>query len=159
MPVPNNPVLWVIGQGVMQSKRPFVSGGDIQLDGYTVSIDNLPSPGDRFSFGFNLDGVSDNRNALALSNLQQSNLFDRGSYQDLYGSLVEAVGTRTATANISEQANKAVLDTTAGAKASVSGVNLDEEAAKLVQFQQAYQASAQLIRVSQTIFDSLLNSV
>ncbi|MBR9868120.1 MAG: flagellar hook-associated protein FlgK [Oceanospirillales bacterium] len=156
---PTNPVPWVNEQGVTQSNQPFVSGGDIQLDGYTVSIDNLPSPGDRFSFGFNLDGVSDNRNALALSNLQQSNLFDRGSYQDLYGSLVEAVGTRTATANISEQANKAVLDTTAGAKASVSGVNLDEEAAKLVQFQQAYQASAQLIRVSQTIFDSLLNSV
>lgn len=140
------------------SPQAFTAGGEIQLDGYSVSIANLPSPGDRFSFGFNEDGVSDNRNAIALSNLQQSELLDNGSYQDVYGSLVERVGTRTASALISEQANKAVLETSTSAKDSVSGVNLDEEAVKLVQYQQAYQASAQLIRVSQTIFDSLLNS-
>lgn len=140
------------------SDQAFTAGGEIQLDGYSVSIANLPSPGDRFSFGFNEDGVSDNRNAIALSNLQQSELLDNGSYQDVYGSLVERVGTRTASALISEQANKAVLETSTSAKDSVSGVNLDEEAVKLVQYQQAYQASAQLIRVSQTIFDSLLNS-
>ncbi|WP_417223749.1 flagellar hook-associated protein FlgK [Amphritea sp.] len=142
-----------------QTVHDYSPGDDIQLEGYSVSISNMPSAGDRFNFGFNQDGVSDNRNALALSNLQQSNLFDRGSYQDIYGSLVERVGTRTATAVISEQANKAVLDTSTSAKDSVSGVNLDEEAVKLVQYQQAYQASAQLIRVSQTIFDSLLNSI
>ncbi|WP_428035653.1 flagellar hook-associated protein FlgK [Amphritea sp.] len=157
--VDENGVAMVDGSGAPLTQRPFTSGGEIQLDGYTVTIANQPKTGDRFSFDFNLDGVSDNRNAFALSNLQQTALFDRGSYQDLYGSLVEKVGTRTATAVISEQANKAVLDTTSAAKDSVSGVNLDEEAAKLVQFQQAYQASAQLIRVSQTIFDSLLQSL
>ena len=141
------------------SEEVFEPGKSIQLDGYEVTIKNLPQPGDRFSFGFNLDGVSDNSNAIALSNLQLANLFDRGSYQDVYGSLVEKVGTQTASAVISEQASKVVLNTTVGAKASVAGVNLDEEAAKLVQYQQAYQASAQLIRVSQTIFDSLLNSI
>ncbi|WP_299205304.1 flagellar hook-associated protein FlgK [uncultured Amphritea sp.] len=154
---PANPQPWP--QSAPLSNQPFESGKSIQLDGYAVTINNLPQPGDRFSFGFNLDGVSDNRNAIALSNLQQANLFDRGSYQDIYGSLVEKVGTQTASAVISEQAGKVVLDTTTGARASVSGVNLDEEAAKLVQYQQAYQASAQLIRVSQTIFDSLLNSI
>jgi flagellar hook-associated protein 1 FlgK len=157
---PNNPVVLELDPAVGPlSDQPFTSGGEIQLDGYTVTIANQPQPGDRFGFDYNLDGVSDNRNAFALSNLQQTALFDHGSYQELYGSLVEKVGTRTATAVISEQAGKAVLDTTTSAKDSVSGVNLDEEAAKLVQFQQAYQASAQLIRVSQTIFDSLLQSL
>ncbi|UTW02781.1 flagellar hook-associated protein FlgK [Amphritea atlantica] len=157
---PNNPVVLELDPLVGPlSDQAFTSGGGIQLDGFTVTIDNQPRPGDRFSFDFNLDGVSDNRNAFALSDLQQEKLFDHGSYQDLYGSLVEKVGTHTATSVISEQASKAVLDTTTSAQASVSGVNLDEEAAKLVQFQQAYQASAQLIRVSQTIFDSLLQSI
>lgn len=137
----------------------FVAGEPITLNGYDVVIDGLPSPGDRFSFTFNRDGFSDNRNALSLSNLQQQDTLDGGSYQDLYGSLIERVGTRTSTSRITMAANKAVLDSTTTAKSSVAGVNLDEEAAKLVQFQQAYQASAQLIKTSQTLFDTLLSSI
>ncbi len=144
---------------VLSSNQTYVPGTAIQLTGYAVTIDNQPRPGDRFSFEFNKDGVSDNRNALAISDLQKTDLLPDGDYQDLYGSLLERVGSRTATARISAEANQAVLKTTVGAKAGVSGVNLDEEAAKLVQYQQAYQASAQLIRVSQTLFDSLLSSI
>nr|WP_320136789.1 flagellar hook-associated protein FlgK [uncultured Amphritea sp.] len=150
---PNSPV------PVGALDQTYTAGNEIELDGYSITVANQPKAGDSFSFDFNEDGVSDNRNAFALSNLQQSHLFDQGSYQDLYGSLIEKVGTRTATAVISQQANKAVLDTSISAQSSVSGVNLDEEATKLVQYQQAYQASAQLIRVSQTIFDSLLQSL
>ncbi|RTE66867.1 flagellar hook-associated protein FlgK [Amphritea opalescens] len=150
---PNSPV------PVGALDQTYIAGNDIELDGYSITVANQPKAGDSFSFDFNEDGVSDNRNAFALSNMQQSKLFDQGSYQDLYGSLIEKVGTRTATAVISQQANKAVLDTSISAQSSVSGVNLDEEATKLVQYQQAYQASAQLIRVSQTIFDSLLQSL
>lgn len=150
---PNSPV------PVGALDQTYTAGNDIELDGYSITVANQPKAGDSFSFDFNEDGVSDNRNAFALSNMQQSKLFDQGSYQDLYGSLIEKVGTRTATAVISQQANKAVLDTSISAQSSVSGVNLDEEATKLVQYQQAYQASAQLIRVSQTIFDSLLQSL
>lgn len=137
----------------------FAAGEPITLNGYEVVIDGLPSPGDRFSFTFNRDGFSDNRNALSLSDLQQQDTLDGGSYQDLYGSLIERVGTRTSTSRITLEANKAVLDSTTTAKSSVAGVNLDEEAAKLVQFQQAYQASAQLIKTSQTLFDTLLSSI
>lgn len=155
---PSNPVVLDLGAGPLAAID-YTAGETIQLDGYDVVIGNQPQPGDRFSFTFNKDGFSDNRNALTLSDLQQTDLFDSGAYQDLYGSLVERVGTRTATARISVDANKAVLDSTVTAKSSVSGVNLDEEAAKLVQFQQAYQASAQLISTSQTLFDTLLNSI
>jgi flagellar hook-associated protein FlgK len=154
---PNNPQVYNPGNGALQNQA-FSVGGSIQVDGYKITIENTPKAGDRFRFEFNKDGFSDNRNALTISNLQNAKLLDGGSYQDVYGGLVEEVGTRTATARIASQANKSVLDSAISAKASVSGVNLDEEAAKLVQYQQAYQASSQLIRVSQTLFDSLLSS-
>ena len=155
---PDNPQVYDPGTGPMAGQT-FTAGEPIVVDGYEITIRNTPEAGDRFSFDFNKDGFSDNRNALAISGLQQEKLLDGGSYQDVYGSLVERVGTRTATARIAAQANQSVLDSSIQAKSSVSGVNLDEEAAKLVQFQQAYQASAQLIRVSQTLFDSLLGSI
>lgn len=155
---PSNPQVLDLGEGLVRNEA-YVAGQEIVFNGYSVTISNQPESGDRFSFRFNKDGVSDNRNALEISNLQQKDLLSEGSYQDLYGSLVERVGTRTATSIITENANKAVLDATVTAKSSVAGVNLDEEAAKLVQFQQAYQASAQLISTSQTLFDTLLNSI
>jgi flagellar hook-associated protein 1 FlgK len=94
-----------------------------------------------------------------LSNLQLEDVLEGGSYQDIYGSLIERVGTKTSVSVINRNASEAVLTSTQESKASLVGVNLDEEAAKLIQFQQAYQASAQLISTSQTLFDTLLNSV
>ncbi|MEH6578098.1 MAG: flagellar hook-associated protein FlgK [Amphritea sp.] len=137
----------------------YVPGATIALNGYEVVINNTPAVGDRFSVSYNTGGVSDNRNALAMSDLQFAKVIDGASYQDIYGKLVETVGTETAVAKSNVQASQAVLNVSIDQRASVSGVNLDEEAAKLVQFQQAYTASAKLISVSQTIFDSLLASI
>lgn len=156
---PTNPVALVKeGFGPLENQI-YNPGEPIELDGYNITIRNQPSPGDRFSFGYNTDGVSDNRNALLMSNLQLKDTIDGGSYQDIYGRLIEHVGTKTSVANINREASEAVLTSTQETKSSVSGVNLDEEAAKLIQFQQAYQASAQLITASQTLFDSLLSSI
>ena len=144
---------------VILANQTYTSGEEIDLQGYSVTISNSPMAGDRFSLRFNEDGISDNRNALMLSDLQEAKLNKDGAYQDMYGSLLERVGTSTASANITLAANKSVLASTQNAKASVAGVNLDEEAAKLVQFQQAYQASAQLIQASQKLFDTLISSM
>jgi flagellar hook-associated protein 1 FlgK len=127
--------------------------------GYEVVIKNQPKAGDTFTVDYNEGGVSDNRNALAMSDLQFDKTVNNASYQDRYGQLIEKVGTETAVAQINAQASKSVLDANINARDSLSGVNLDEEAAKLIQFQQAYQASAQLIRASQTIFDALISAV
>ncbi|NVK43068.1 MAG: flagellar hook-associated protein FlgK [Oceanospirillaceae bacterium] len=137
----------------------FTPGEAIELDGYSVTIANRPVAGDRFVVEYNTGGVSDNRNALALSDLQFARTNDGASFQDNYGQLIERVGTQTQVAQINAQASKAVLDANIQNRAGISGVNLDEEAAKLIQFQQAYQASSQLIRASQTIFDALLAAV
>ena len=137
----------------------FTPGQAIVLDGYEIEIRNQPVAGDRFSFGYNTGGVSDNSNALQLSNLQLADTVDGGSYQDIYGRLIERVGTKTSVAVINRDASNSVLTATQESKSALSGVNLDEEAAKLVQFQQAYTASAQLISTSQKLFDTLIGSI
>ncbi|MBA4500911.1 flagellar hook-associated protein FlgK [Marinobacterium marinum] len=142
--------------------QPFTPGEPLQLPGnygYEVVIKNQPQAGDSFTVDYNEGGVSDNRNALAMSDLQFDKTVDGASYQDRYGQLIERVGTQTAVAQINAQASKSVLDANLAMRSSISGVNLDEEAAKLIQFQQAYSASAQLIRASQTIFDALIGAV
>jgi len=155
---PNNPQALDLGNGPMVGQT-FTPGVVIELDGYNVRITNQPKAGDRFSFDYNTDGVSDNRNALLMSGLQQKGMINTQSFQDIYGSMVSKVGTETSVAQINFRSSRSVLESTMNARASVSGVNLDEEAAKLIQYQQAYQASAQLIRASQTLFDSLLSVV
>ncbi|RAU19631.1 flagellar hook-associated protein FlgK [Nitrincola tibetensis] len=155
---PNNPQALDLGDGPLVGQA-FTPGVVIELDGYNVRINNQPKSGDRFSFDYNTDGVSDNRNALLMSGLQQKGMINTQSFQDIYGSMVSKVGTETSVAQINFRSSRSVLESTMNARASVSGVNLDEEAAKLIQYQQAYQASAQLIRASQTLFDSLLSVV
>ncbi|EXJ09534.1 MULTISPECIES: flagellar hook-associated protein FlgK [Nitrincola] len=155
---PNSPQALDLGNGPMVGQT-FTPGVVIELDGYNVRINNQPKAGDRFSFDYNTDGVSDNRNALLMSGLQQKGMINTQSFQDIYGSMVSKVGTETSVAQINFRSSRSVLESTMNARASVSGVNLDEEAAKLIQYQQAYQASAQLIRASQTLFDSLLSVV
>jgi flagellar hook-associated protein 1 FlgK len=124
---------------------------------------------DQFTIDYNFDldatgqpiniGVSDNRNGLLMSDLLKQATSLEGSYQESYGRLVERVGTDTKVAQMDRQASEAVLRNMTAQRESVSGVNLDEEAVKLIQFQQAYQASAQIIRASQTIFDALIQAV
>ncbi|MEH6442283.1 MAG: flagellar hook-associated protein FlgK [Oceanospirillaceae bacterium] len=130
----------------------------LDSSGYSVTIDNVPKVGDRFEFDYNKDGVSDNRNALALSAIQTKKLLPNGSLQDHYSKIVENVGAQAATGKINLTASLAVLNSTQATLASITGVNLDEEAARLVQYQQAYQASARVITTSQTLFDTLLQS-
>ncbi|WP_415911599.1 flagellar hook-associated protein FlgK [Neptuniibacter sp. QD37_11] len=139
--------------------REYEPNTPIALSGYEVVINNRPQVGDTFQVTLNTGGVSDNRNSLLMSDLQAAKLIDGASYQDQYGLNVERVGSEAAVAQVNAKAGKSVLDANIATREGISGVNLDEEAAKLVQFQQAYQASAQLIRAAQTIFDTLLQSV
>jgi flagellar hook-associated protein 1 FlgK len=106
-------------------------------------------------------GPGDNRNALALAQLQNSRalLNGKANYQEAFNSLVGNVGTQTHSAEINSAAQQKLLDQAVQARDSVSGVNLDEEAANLIKFQQAYQAAAQLINTVNTTFDTLLGVV
>jgi len=134
---------------------------------YQVTISGRPSAGDNFSVSFNTNGVSDNRNALNLVNLQNKAVIGvnpaapdttGSSFSDSYGDLVERIGTLTSQARVDGEATGAILKQATDNRDSVSGVNLDEEAAKLIQFEQYYQASAQIIQVARNLFDTLINT-
>ncbi len=78
---------------------------------------------------------------------------------DAYAALVTGIGGRSQQAQIAAQASQAVLTQAQNTQQSISGVNLDEQAADLVSYQQAYQASAQVIATAQALFQSLINAV
>jgi flagellar hook-associated protein 1 FlgK len=134
---------------------------------YEVTISGRPQGGDNFSVSFNTNGVSDNRNALKLIDLQNRTTIGinplapattGSSFTDAYGDLVERVGTLTSQARVDGEATGAILKQATDNRDSISAVNLDEEAAKLIQFEQYYQASAQIIQVARSLFDTLINT-
>lgn len=128
--------------------------------GYEITLSGAPATGDTFNVSYNNNGAGDNRNILLLGDLQQSNTLDNGtsSFQQAFGRLVSEVGTRTQEAKINEKAAESLLNQVKDRRESISGVNLDEEAAKLIKFEQAYQASAQIIQVARTIFQTIIDS-
>jgi len=126
--------------------------------GYRARITGNPAAGDQFVIEYNSDGSGDNRNALLLAGLRDEPVMENGtaSFQDSYAQFVADVGTRSRQTEINLQATSTLRQQAESAHESVSGVNLDEEAAKLIKFQQAYQASAQVISVTSGLFQSLL---
>jgi flagellar hook-associated protein 1 FlgK len=129
--------------------------------GYSIRITGSPVTGDEFSTEYNTGGVGDNRNALLLSALASNKLMANGtaSITSSYSALVADVGTGTKQAELNSLAQNRVLDQAVSTRESLSGVNLDDEAANLVRFQQAYQAAAQVISVANSLFDTILNAV
>ena len=106
----------------------------------------------------NQSGVSDGRNALALGKLQTQNTVAGGSanYQVAYERLVSDVGNKTREIQVTGDAQTALLKQSQDARDSLLGVNLDEEAANLLRYQQAYQASAKALDIGSKLFDVIL---
>ena len=129
--------------------------------GYQAAINGQPKAGDTFTIGFNTDGKNDNRNALLMVALETQSTMQDGtmSFGDGYGKLVEEVGTKSSLSKINSEASKSLLEQSQTMRDQISGVNLDEEAADLIKFQQLYQANAQVISVARELFDTLLNSL
>ena len=138
----------------------FPTSGGID-HGYRMRITGSPAVGDVFTTEYNTDGVGDNRNALLMAELSTRKLMHNGdlSISDTYNSLVADVGVATQQAEHNSNAQQRLLDQAIARRESVSGVNLDDEAANLLRYQQAYQAAAQVISVASTLFDTLLNAV
>ncbi|MCH9670892.1 MAG: flagellar hook-associated protein FlgK [Gammaproteobacteria bacterium] len=136
----------------------FVSGAPISFNGWTVVVTGTPAVDDTFTIEPNLGAVGDNRNALALASLQTqgSLLGGTATYLDAYSQLVGDVAVSTGRAQADTAAREALLNQIQTQRDSVSGVNLDEEAANLLRYQQAYQASAEVIAIANETFDSLL---
>lgn len=130
--------------------------------GLQFNMNGRPDSGDRFTIEWNTDTTGDNRNAFFMSALQTEKLLssrDGGlSFNDAYGAMVQAVGTRTRQVQLGAESSFSVLQQSLNQRDAVSGVNMDEEAARLIEFQNAYNANAQVIRTAREVFDTLLQA-
>lgn len=146
------------GTGLPAANQTYTAGTDISFNGYTFQISGSPAAGDVFTVTPNNNGVADNRNILLLGVLQAANTLENGTatYQSAYGQLVSQIGNKTRELDVTSKAQANLLTQTQQSIQSVSGVNLDEEAANLLRYQQAYQASSKVIEMSSTLFDSIL---
>jgi len=140
---------------------PFNNGGNIDINGWRVQISGTPAAGDTFQVTSNTNAKGDNTNALALLNLRLKGIMDgsTATYQDAYNQTLGQVGSLTQQAEISRDSLKVTLSNAEAARDQVAGVNLDEEAADLVRYQQAYQGAAQIVSAANQAFQALLDAL
>ena len=130
------------------------------LGGSTLRLAGTPVEGDVLVIANNTSGGGDNRNALRLSDLQSTGLLlnSAASYQDMFASTVSSVGIQTRQATTSAETQSTLQAQAEQSLNSLAGVNLDEEAANLLKFQQAYQATAQMVATANEMFNTLLSA-
>ena len=149
----------------------YVSGQPITYDtavpptGWSITLKGTPAAGDTVLIDNALNPAygdwykRDAGNASALLGLRDVKMFDDATLADGYASLMAQVGTRTQSAQFAAKVSEKIAAQLEGDRTAVSGVNLDEEAARLIQYQQAYQASAKMIQIAQSVFDSLISTM
>jgi flagellar hook-associated protein 1 FlgK len=139
----------------------YVNGGNIDVNGWQVQISGTPANGDVFTVTSNAGGSGDNRNALAAANLQNVGVLQNGTTSITAGvsALITGIGSQAQQINTQQTAQTAVNSQAQSSVQSITGVNLDEEAASLLQWQQAYQAAAQALTIGNTLFTTLIDSV
>ncbi len=151
----------VTGTGVNLALNPvsYTAGNNITYNGWTMQISGAPAAGDTFAVSTNSNASADNRNALLLAGLQIQNTLAGGtaSYQGAYGQLVSQVGNKTRELGVTSLAQANMVRQVVQSQQSLSGVNLDEEAANLLRYQRAYQAAGKAMQIANTMFDTLLN--
>ena len=127
--------------------------------GYSIQLTGKAKAGDTFVIEFNKDAVGNNVNALELGELQRKATLDNGTsnYNEVYSQLVSRVGSKTHELDVNREAQGILYAQAKAQREAVSGVNLDEEAADLVRYQQAYQANAQVIGAASEMFDTLIS--
>jgi flagellar hook-associated protein 1 FlgK len=146
---------------VLQNDVLYSPGMTVSQNGWQVQLSGSPEAGDILTVQENTNAATDNRNMLLLAGLQARQILDgnTSSFQQSYSAMTSAVGVVTQQVKINLQVEESLLEGAIAKRESVSGVNLDEEAADLIRFQQAYQALARIVQTSQTLFDSLLSAV
>lgn len=139
----------------------YTSGAPISFNGWSVTITGTPAAGDSFSVGANSAGSGDNTNALALARAGAAGLFSGGavSVEDVAGRLVATVGAMALRAEQNMEVQSRLQEQLAFDLDSVAGVNLEEEAANMLRYQEAYQAASKIISVANELFQTLLGAL
>ncbi|HEY8908495.1 MAG TPA: flagellar hook-associated protein FlgK [Rhodoferax sp.] len=137
------------------------------LDNWTLTLQGSPKDGDTFKISDIQDTANNSGvdyklnagNATALMNLRDVAMFDGSALTDGYASLMTQIGVRSQSATYAANVSSSIAANLETQRTAVSGVNLDEEAAKLIQYQQAYQASAKVIQIAQSVFNTLIQTM
>ena len=142
----------------------YTPGQPITISGWSITLTGTPAAGDTVDVANALDFGEAFRlnagNAGAFLDLRDKKVFDQGTtLSDGFSAAMAVVGTRTQSVQLAEKLSSTVAKNLEMDRTAVSGVNLDEEAARLLQYQQAYQASSKVIQIAQSLFDSVLNAV
>jgi len=137
------------------------SGAFVQEVSFAVS--GAPQNADQFVIGANTSGVSDSRNAVLLGKLQTTKMLlsangqPSATFQSVYSQLVSSVGNKAREVNVNRDAQESLVEQATAAQKSAAGVNLDEEAANLIRYQQAYQAAGKVMSIASKLFDQVLS--
>ncbi|MGZ8260643.1 MAG: flagellar basal body rod C-terminal domain-containing protein, partial [Caldimonas sp.] len=134
----------------------WTAGQPIALNGFALQLSGVPKSGDAIVVARTTVPAGNNGNANALLALRDAAIVGGASVTDAYASALAAVGVRVQSAGLAAEQSAAVAGDAKAAVADKAGVNLDEEAARLIQFQQSYQAAARILQVAQSVFDTLL---
>lgn len=140
---------------------PYTSGGDISFAGWTAQVSGTPQAGDRFTVSGAAPGSGDNANILELAAVARQGFFGGGtqSLQDLGAGIVASVGSAANRAKSDINIQEALRQQAEIDLENVSGVNLDEEAANMLRYQQSYLAASKVISVADGLFQNLLQIV
>ncbi len=141
---------------VTSAPQAYTAGTPIAINGWSLTLQGTPANGDALTVSANVGGVGDNRNAIKLAQLAHSAAVDGGALIGALATVVARVGGDTQSAGIYADAQTSILNDSLTAESAVSGVNLDEEASRLMQYQQQYQAAAKVIAMASTIFEEIL---
>ena len=150
--------------GPVSAPMDYTPGQPITINGWSITLTGTPAAGDTVDVANALDFGEAFRlnagNAGAFLDLRDKKVFDEGTtLSDGFSAAMAVVGTRTQSVQLAEKLSSTVAKNLEMDRTAVSGVNLDEEAARLLQYQQAYQASSKVIQIAQSLFDSVLNAV
>ena len=152
---------FTIGAGAPSAPVTYTPGSTVSGNGWSFVPSGTPAAGDSFTIPVQSGTGTDNTNALALAQLQTSGVLGGGttSVSAAYSALVGQIGTSTQSATTAQTALQAVATQATQHQQSVSGVNLDEEGAKLIQWQQAYTAAGRVVSVADSLFTTLLTAI
>jgi flagellar hook-associated protein 1 FlgK len=152
------PTTFSLNGGPAQAYTP---GANIDANGWRLVLDGVPRAGDTFRVGANVSNSSDNTNMRAWAQLDDARVLGGGanSLNDAIVAQTTRIGSAARETSFSLDSQKAIDEALVQQRESLSGVNLDEEAADLLRFQQAYQAAAQVISIADNIFQTFLAAV
>ncbi len=138
-------------------------GASMTITGSTINnvslqITGTPANGDTFTIAPNPAGGKDGRNAQSISNLVTTKSMGNGTLTltDSYANYVNDIGNQTNQIQASSKSQTALVTQITTSQQAISGVNINEEAANLLQYQQLYQANSKVIQTAQTLFQTIL---